>query len=73
MKPVAVGVQFGFGEGVREGNRVFFAEEFGLLPGVAFDFEAFERSFIGKMTEGGVGELVEKEKLEILGWIDVIN
>ena len=41
MNPVAIGVEFGFGEGFIEGDGVKIAEFASFFPGVAFDLEAF--------------------------------
>lgn len=71
MNPVAVGVEFGFGERFVEGNVVELAEGASFFPGVAFDFETFERAGEREVAEEGVSEFVEEEEAEVFVGLEV--
>ena len=66
VDPVAVGVEFGLGEGFVKRNGVEFAEFAGLGPGVTLNLEAFKGFGVGKMAKEGVSELVEQEEAEVI-------
>ncbi len=71
MDPVAIGVEFGFGERFVKGDVVGFTEVAGLFPSVAFDGEAFERTRKREVSEKGVSEFVEEKEAEVFVGFEV--
>lgn len=71
MEPVAVGVQFGFGDRFVERNRKSFAEFAGFVPSVTFNLQTFEGFLIGKVVEKSVREFVKEKKAKILVTFDI--
>ena len=73
VDPVAVGVEFVFGEIFVERDGIFFTEGFSFSPSVAFDLETFERFLEGEMAEESMGEFVEEEETKIFVRLEVMN
>ena len=73
MNPVAIGVEFGFGERFVKGNAMSFAKFACFCPGVTFDSQAFKSAVKGKMSKKGMSKFMKKEEAEILVRFEIKN